>query len=65
MKCQNLSSGKNKKNVVSWSSAELAQRLVKVKGMLLYSFPANGDLSSADNLCKQFGPRLGLTKYRA
>ena len=30
MKCQNLSSGKNKKNI-SLSSAELAQRVVKVK----------------------------------
>ena len=29
------------------------------------SFPASGDLSSADNLCKQFGPRSGLTKCRA
>ena len=25
-------------------------------------FNASGDLLSADNLCKQFGPRLGQTK---
>ena len=31
MKCQILFSGKNKKNVVSLSSAELAQRVAKVK----------------------------------
>ena len=36
-----------------------------VKRMKIYpcgpvnSFLAGGDLSSADNLCKQFGPRLG------
>ena len=29
------------------------------------SFTASGDLSSADNLCKQFGPRSGPTKCRA
>ena len=31
MKCQILFSGKNKKNIVNWSSAELAQRVVEVK----------------------------------
>ena len=31
MKCQTLFSGKNKKNIVNLSSAELAQRVVKVK----------------------------------
>ena len=31
MKCQNLFSGKNKKNIVKLSSAELAQIVVKVK----------------------------------
>ena len=31
MKCQNLFSGKKKKNIVKLSSAELAQRVVKVK----------------------------------
>ena len=32
MKYQILFTGKNKKNVISLSSAELAQRVVKVKG---------------------------------
>ena len=31
MKCQILFSGKNKKNILNLSSAELAQRVVKVK----------------------------------
>ena len=31
MKCQNLVSGKNNENIASLSSAELAQRVVKVK----------------------------------
>ena len=31
MKCQNLFSGKNKKNIISLSSAELAQRVVIIK----------------------------------
>ena len=31
MKCQNLFSGKNKKNLINLLSAELAQRVVKVK----------------------------------
>ena len=35
MKCQILFSGKNKKNVVNLSPAELAQRVVKVKLILL------------------------------
>ena len=29
------------------------------------SFPASSNLSSADNLCKQFGPRSGLTECQA
>ena len=32
MKCQILFSGKNKKNIINLSSAENAQRVVKVKG---------------------------------
>ena len=32
MKCQNLFSGKSKKNITNLSSAELAKRVVKVKG---------------------------------
>ena len=31
MKCQILFSGKNKKNIINMSSAENAQRVVKVK----------------------------------
>ena len=31
MKCQSLFSRKNKTTIVNWSSAELAQRVVKVK----------------------------------
>ena len=30
MKCQNLFSGKNKKNIISLLSAELAQRVAKI-----------------------------------
>ena len=33
MKCQILFSGKNKKNIINLSSAENAQRVVKVKGL--------------------------------
>ena len=32
MKCQILFSGKNKKNIINLSSAENAQRVVKVNG---------------------------------
>ena len=35
MKCQNLFSGKNKKDIINLSSAELAQTLVKVKKELI------------------------------
>ena len=31
MKCQILFSGKNKKNIINWPSAENSQRVVKVK----------------------------------
>ena len=31
MQCQSLFSGKNKKNIINLSSAEFAQRMVKVK----------------------------------
>ena len=31
MKCQNLFSGKNKKNMINLWSAEFAQRMIKVK----------------------------------
>ena len=37
MKCWILYSGKNKKNIISLSSAEFAQRLVKVKWLRLYT----------------------------
>ena len=36
MKCQILFSGKNKKNIINLSSAENAQRVVKVKLMSPY-----------------------------
>ena len=32
MKCQSLFSGKNKKNIINLSSADLAQRAVTIKG---------------------------------
>ena len=32
MKCQILFSGRNKKNIINLSSAELAQRVISVKG---------------------------------
>ena len=35
MKCQILFSGKNKKNIINLSSAENAQRVVKVKGRVV------------------------------
>ena len=34
MKCQNLFYGKNKKNIINVSSAEFAQRVVKVKVLI-------------------------------
>ena len=34
MKCQILFSGKNKKNIINLSSAENAQRVVKVKALI-------------------------------
>ena len=37
MKCHILFSGKNKKNIINLSSAENAQRVVKVKEVLVYS----------------------------
>ena len=38
MKCQILFSGKNKKNIINLSSAENAQRVVKVKLQENYNF---------------------------
>ena len=49
MKCGILFSGKNEKNIINLSSAELAQRVVKVKGKNL--FPK-----------KKFGP-LGANSF--
>ena len=55
MKCQKLFSGKNKKNIINLSSAELAQRVVKVKELfnmdliqpwLYFSHPKNIDIFS-------------------
>ena len=37
MKCQILFSGKNKKNIINLSSAENAQRVVKVKHIVLHA----------------------------
>ena len=37
MKCQSLFSGKNKKNILNLSSAELAQRVVKINKELFFS----------------------------
>ena len=46
MKYQNLLSGKNKKNIFSISSAELAQRVViKIHGLILRRIDANGRFS--------------------
>ena len=36
MKCQILFSGKNKKNIINLSSAENAQRVVKVNRFICY-----------------------------
>ena len=38
MKCQILFSGKNKKNITNLSSAEFAQRVVKVNDQASWSF---------------------------
>ena len=38
MKCQILFTGKNKKNIINLSSAENAQRVVKVNLMILISY---------------------------
>ena len=38
MKCQIIFSGKNKKNITNFSSAELAKRVVKVKKYLITFF---------------------------
>ena len=39
MKCQILFSGKNKKSIICLSSAEVAQRVVKVRASLFLFFP--------------------------
>ena len=57
MKCQSMFLGKINKKKISLLSAEFTQRVVKVN-----SFPASGLWSSADNICKQFGPGSGLIK---
>ena len=51
MKCQILFSGKNKKNIINLSSAENAQRVVKVK------------VVHADCICCQFKRPIFLKKY--
>ena len=44
MKCQSLFSGKNKKNIMSLSSAELAQRVVKINDFVYPFTPSNGSV---------------------
>ena len=46
MKCQILFSGKNKKNTIDLSSAELAQRVVKVKVLIATAADNNLDFFS-------------------
>ena len=45
------------------ATKNLEKYVRKVNGYVHYvnSFPANGNLSSADNLCKELGPRSGPT----
>ena len=50
MKCQTLFSGKNKKNIINLSSAENAQRVVKVKVILAFTLWTD----SANNKLKIF-----------
>ena len=50
MKCQILFSGKNKKNIINLSSAENAQRVVKVKHILFHSCSKKCDLYSKCNV---------------
>ena len=38
MKCQNLFSEKNKESIISLSSAELVQRVVKIKYWYIFNF---------------------------
>ena len=58
MKCQILFSGKNKKNIINLSSAENAQRVVKVKvNMVLQIYQKN---YYEDEILSQRG--WGLTK---
>ena len=72
MKCQILFSGKNKKNIINLSSAENAQRVVKVKvlatsaaeGILKYLFSFNSFIVHSILLfifC--FQRKCGLTMY--
>ena len=70
MKCQILFSGKNKKNIINLSSAENAQRVVKVKAPrkpasenVVCLYRLLNMLANFSNLFlhtgKQYGPRSG------
>ena len=73
MKCQILFSGKNKKNIISLSSAENAQRVVKVKrnldinqpsGIRFEHFCPTGCLKGNESfhLCVKYPVHLGSDK---
>ena len=58
MECQNLFSGKNKKNIINLSSFELAQRVVKVKISAIFkyfpyffSLKTDFDVSCKETIC--------------
>ena len=51
MECQILFSGKNKKNIINLSSAENAQRVVKVKNILLVYTGVDFDQNLLDLHC--------------
>ena len=60
--------------LILWSNSLLTIDLMHQQSIIqffclltiyLSSFPARGNLSSADNLCKQFGPRSGPTECRS
>ena len=44
MSCQSLFSGKNKKNIINLSSAESAQRMVKVKSLTVSQGHSSSDI---------------------
>ena len=65
MKCQILFSGKNKKNIINLSSAENAQRVVKVKILCGMANCVDPDLKqSAPGLHMSFCQTLWCSKFR-